>query len=139
MSSNMDEFRITRIYSDSKGESHFEDINFSLENCGEIGFLSENMEATSIRFRNVVPGYDYDFHNAPKRQLIFLLDGAIQIETSLGDIRKFTAGDVLLVEDIQGKGHRTKNLTPVMRKSAFVEIPEDLDISSFIIDTSKPG
>jgi len=131
MSTGIDEFIVTRIYSDSKGESHFEDVRIPLESRGEIGYLSENMNATSVRFRNVVPGYDYDFHNAPKRQLIFLLDGVIQIETSLGKIRKFSTGDVLLVEDTSGKGHRTKNLTPVKRKSAFVEIPEDVDITAF--------
>ena len=84
MSTGIDEFIVTRIYSDSKGESHFEDVSIPLASRGEIGYLSENMNATSVQFRNVVPGYDYDFHNAPKRQLIFLLDGVIQIETSFG-------------------------------------------------------
>lgn len=137
MSTGIDEFIVTRIYSDSEGESHFEDVSIPLESRGEIGFLSERIEATSVRFRNVVPGYDYDFHNAPKRQLIFLLDGVIQIETSLGDIRKFSSGDVLLVEDTEGKGHRTKNLTPVKRKSAFVEIPDEVDITEFVTGGSK--
>ena len=131
MSIGIDEFIVTRIYSDSKGESHFEDVSIPLESRGKIGFLSENLESTSVRFRNVVPGYDYDFHNAPRRQLIFLLNGVIQIETSMGETRKFSAGDVLLVEDTSGKGHRTKNLTPEKRKSAFVEIPEDVDITAF--------
>lgn len=137
MSNAIDEFLITRIYSDSEGESRFEDVSIPLESGGEIGFLSERMEATSVLFRNVVPGYDYDFHNAPRRQLIFLLDGVIQIETSLGEIREFSAGDVLLVEDTEGKGHRTKNLTPVKRKSAFVEIPEEADITEFVTGSSK--
>jgi len=131
MSTGIDTFVITRIYTDREGESHFEDVSIPLESRGKIGFLSGNLESTSVRFRNVVPGYDYEFHNAPRRQLIFLLNGVIQIETSMGEIRKFSAGDVLLVEDTSGKGHRTKNLTPVKRKSAFVEIPEDVDITAF--------
>lgn len=138
MKTTMTKFKVTRLYSGSDGESYFEEIRIPLQSQGEIGFLSDKLGALSVQFRYVIPGYDFDFHNAPKRQFIFLLDGAIQIETSLGDIRQFSAGDVLLVEDTGGKGHRTKNLSPVKRKSAFVEIPEDLDISSFVIETSKP-
>jgi hypothetical protein len=121
-------FTVTRLYSDRTGDTHFEDLNLPLSSSGEIGFLSERIDAKTVQFRRVNPEYDYDFHNAPKRQFIFLLDGAIQIETSLGDVRTFSAGDVLLVEDTMGKGHRTKNLTAVKRRSVFVEIPEDLDI-----------
>jgi hypothetical protein len=51
----------------------------------------------------VAPLYDYDFHTAPARQYIILLDGAIAIETSLGEKREFKAGDVLLVEDVTVK------------------------------------
>ena len=69
-----------------------------------------------------MPTYDYDFHVAPQRQYIILLDGEIQIETSLGDIRRFAAGDVLLVEDITGKGHRTKNIIPAKRRSIFITV-----------------
>lgn len=99
-------------------------------------FLSGKLKARSILFGHVIPGYNYDFHNAPKRQFIFLLDGVIQIESSLGIVRNFSSGDVLLVEDTRGKGHRTKNLTPIKRRSVFVEIPEDLDIISYLAEES---
>jgi len=38
------------------------------------------------------------------------LDGGVEIETSLGEIRKFQTGEILLVKDISGKGHKIKNL-----------------------------
>jgi len=133
------DFPFTRIYTDKDGESRFEDLCIPLRSQGEIGFLSEKLKARSILFRHVVPGYNYDFHNAPKRQFIFLLDGVIQIESSLGKVRTFSAGDVLLVEDTRGKGHRTKNLTPIKRRSVFVEIPEDLDIISYLAEDSEAG
>ena len=116
-------FSITRIYSDSQGESHFEDVEIPLQEAGEIGFLSETLPAKGVIFREVVPTYDYDFHTAPQKQYIILLDGAIEIETSLGDKRTFGAGEVLLVEDTWGKGHRTKNLKAVKRKSIFITLP----------------
>ncbi len=115
-------FSITRIYADANGDSHFEDISIPLTDAGDIGFLSEKMPASGIVFRKVIPTYDYTFHNAPSRQYIVLLDGAIEIETSLGEKRIFQPGDVLLAEDTTGKGHRSKNLENKERKSLFITL-----------------
>ena len=114
------DFPVTRIYSDDSGDTHFEDIVIPMKDAGRIGFLSEAMPAKSIIFREVVEEYEYDFHNAPQKQYILLMDGEIEIETSLGEKRVFVPGEVLLVEDITGKGHRSRNLTKAKRKSVFV-------------------
>lgn len=113
---------ITRIYSDANGESHFEDFEVALKNNGDIGFLSDGEPVKSIVFREVNPSYDYDFHNAPDRQYIILLDGGVEIETSLGDKRTFSTGSILLVEDTNGKGHKTKNIEEKLRKSIFIKL-----------------
>lgn len=115
-------FAVTRIYSDTNGDSHFEDINIPLKNDGDIGFLSQEQAVKGIIFREVNPSYNYDFHNAPQRQYIILLDGGVEIETSLGDKRIFKTGEILLVEDISGKGYRTKNLEQKIRKSIFIPL-----------------
>ena len=44
----------------------------------------------------------------------------LQIETSTGDTKSFAPGEVILVEDTTGKGHRTKNLEPKTRRSVFI-------------------
>ena len=116
-------FPITRVYSDSNGDSRFEDISIPLKDAGEIGKLSASIPVTSIIFREVESTYDYNFHNAPKKQYLILIDGEIEIETTLGEKRQFKAGDVLLLEDTEGKGHRTKNLLPIKRKSIFITVP----------------
>ncbi len=116
-------FTITRLYSDSDGESHFEEQEIPLKSGGIIGSLSEELPAKSIVFREVAPSYDWDFHNAPQRQYIILLDGEIEIETSLGAVKRFRGGDVLLVEDTEGKGHKTRNVLPAKRKSVFIILP----------------
>ncbi len=116
------EFKITRVYADAKGESHFEDLNIPLNDKGEIGFLSEAQKTKSIIFRKVVSDYDFKFHNTPSRQYVVLLDGEIEIETSLGEKRKFQAGHILLLDDTMGKGHKTKNLKPQIRSSLFIEL-----------------
>lgn len=118
----MEAFKITRIYSDEKGDSHFEEVAVPLRDAGSIGFLSELVSAKGVIFREVAPSYDYDFHTAPQRQYIVLLEGEIEIETSLGHKRIFGAGEVLLVEDTTGKGHKTRNIRPEKRKSLFIPV-----------------
>jgi hypothetical protein len=93
-----------------------------MKDAGDIGALSETQPVRGIIFREVEPTYDYDFHNAPQKQYIILLDGGIEIETSLGELRRFEPGDILLVEDTTGRGHRTRNLRPEKRRSVFVTL-----------------
>ena len=116
-------FSITKIYSDANGNSHFENVEIPLKEAGSIGKLSDAVSATGVIFREVVPSYDWDFHTAPQKQYIILLDGGIEIETSLGVKRIFNAGEVLLVEDTTGKGHKTRNIQPIKRKSIFIIVP----------------
>lgn len=115
-------FSVTRIFSDENGDSHFEDLMIPLSDQGEIGFLSESQAVKNIIFREVLPSYNYDFHCAPQRQYIVLLDGGVEIETSLGEKRSFKTAEILLLEDTSGKGHKTKNLEAKTRRSIFITI-----------------
>ena len=114
--------RITRVYSDEQGESHFEDVDMTLKDAGEIGRMSERLPATSIFFRENDANYDYGWHNAPQRQYVLLLDGEIEIEVSSGEKRTFRGGDILLVEDLTGHGHRTRVTNNQPRRSVFVTL-----------------
>lgn len=115
---------LTRVYADDQGESHFGDVLLELTDAGEIGSLSEAIPATSVIFRTNTAGYDYQWHVAPRRQFIVLLDGAIEIEVSDGALRSFRGGDVLLMEDTSGRGHRTRNIEPRERRSLFIVLPD---------------
>src|SRR5690554_3093885 len=115
-------FKITRVYSDIRGDSHFEDIEMPLKSDGEIGFLSDKILVKELIFRTVTPDYDFDFHNAPQKQYILLLDGEIEIETSLGVKRTFKGGEILLMEDTDGKGHKTRNILNIERRSVFITL-----------------
>ena len=112
--------RWTRVYADDEGESHFSDQDVALKDAGAIGHLSEPIAAKSVIFRQNDPGYDYDWHVAPQRQFIVLLDGAIEIEVSDGEKRIIRGGEVLLMEDTGGKGHRTRHVEPKERHSIFI-------------------
>ncbi len=112
----------TRIYSDSNGESHFETVRVPLKDQGIVGYLSESFAIKSLQFRENKADYKWDFHNYPAKQFIILLDGEIEITTSLGETRQFGAGDIVFVEDTPGKGHKTRNIKQQIRRSIFIQV-----------------
>jgi hypothetical protein len=115
--------RLTRVYATPDGVSHFEDVEVPLRDAGAIGRLSEPEAARSVIFRETAPDYDYDWHPAPRRQYIVLLDGEIEIEVGDGEKRRFRGGDVLLVEDTEGRGHYTRTTDGKRRRSIFITLP----------------
>lgn len=114
--------RVTRIATGADGETHFGDIEIPLSDAGSIGRLSDMVPATGIVFRETPADYDYDWHPAPRRQYIVLLDGAIEITVGDGETRRFQGGDVLLVEDTEGRGHRTRTVDGKTRRSLFIAL-----------------
>ena len=116
--------KVTRIYTTPDGGSGFSEIEVALEASGDIGRLSPGESAGQVVFRETGPDYDYDWHTAPARQYVILLDGEIEIEVGSGEKRRFGGGEVLLVEDLTGKGHRTRALSDGIRRSIFVTLPE---------------
>ncbi|MCO6493482.1 MAG: hypothetical protein J5I98_33990 [Phaeodactylibacter sp.] len=117
----------TRLYTGDDGHSYFEDVSVPLLDRGNIGAISEGFDVGQLMFRENEPGYDYDFHNAPARQFIILLDGEIEIETSRGEKRIFKGGDVLLVEDTDGRGHKTRHTKHQKRRSIFIPLNKSHD------------
>lgn len=114
--------KITRLYTGDDNESHFEEIDVPLTDAGDIGKLSQVYFATGVVLRETDGCYDYDFHNAPQKQFIIMLDGEIEIETGLGEKRRFKGGDILLAEDTTGRGHVSKSLDGKLRRSIFITL-----------------
>ena len=112
--------RIHNLYEDEHGQSHFRDIEVEWINEGRGGKLSECLPATGIIFRQVKPDYALDWHPAPRRQYIINLDAGVEITASDGEARVIGAGEVILVEDIFGKGHLSKAVDNKIRHCIFV-------------------
>jgi hypothetical protein len=114
--------KITRIYSGSDGESHFEDIEVPLIDRGGIGRISQLEGATGVVFRETDGDYDYDFHNAPRRQYVINLDAPVEIEVGDGTRRVLGPGEILLAEDTTGRGHISRSVDGRPRRSLFVTL-----------------
>ena len=50
-------------------------------------------------------GWDGTWHPSPNRQFMIITSGEVKVEVTDGEIKTFRPGDVLLVEDIEGRGH----------------------------------
>jgi quercetin dioxygenase-like cupin family protein len=64
--------------------------------------------ATGLRFFCPPAGAFADWHPAPRRQFNFIVAGTVEVEVSDGAVRRFEPGSVLLLEDTEGQGHRTR-------------------------------
>jgi hypothetical protein len=112
----------TRIFTDADGVSRFADFDIPLSDRGDIGRLSAWAAATGIIFRETPGDYAYDWHPAPRRQFVLILDGMVEIEVGDGSVRRFGAGDILLVEDLVGRGHKSRAVDGKPRRSVFVTL-----------------
>ena len=114
--------RIHNLYVDAKGESHFRDVEVEWVEERRGSKLSKRLPATGIIFRETKADYDLDWHTAPRRQYIINLDAGVKITASDGESRVIGAGEIILVEDITGKGHLSKAVENKLRHSIFVPI-----------------
>lgn len=112
----------TRLYTSSGGQSLFEDFDIPLTDAGDIGQLSKQFPVKNLIFRKTSENYDYQWHTAPERQFVIMLDGAVEITASSGEKRVFDTGDILLLEDTHGQGHMSKSVNHQIRKSIFITL-----------------
>ena len=112
-SNKITKLKYVRVYTDSLGESHFEDLTIDLNEIDFAPpappiFTSDLKPSSAYGFASVMPGWKSEWHPAPKRQFMFYLSGTIEAEVSDGEIRQFGPGSITLVEDTFGKGHKSR-------------------------------
>lgn len=111
-------FQYVRLFSDERGESHFEDVTAVLEpvdfappapplNVASLGEASAlSLVGGSREWGGATP------HPSPTRQVMCVLVGRLEVTASDGTSRELGPGSVLLLEDTSGRGHRSRFLTP---------------------------
>src|SRR5947207_10935589 len=105
--------RYTRLFSDERGESHFGEVEIEFASTDYVAGaaplkLSPSHAAVDYRFMDAPAGWTSDWHPSSARNLFVVLSGGWEVIASDGETRRFNTGDVLLVEDTTGKGHRSR-------------------------------
>lgn len=101
-----------RVVTRNNGESAFEDAQIPL--APEVvaqavpTFMTGIMSSRPGAQYLLCPEFNSAPHTAPREQWIVMLRGSIDIEVTDGSTRSFGAGDLVLVTDTTGKGHRTR-------------------------------
>ena len=127
---NSDSWQIPVIKTDDKtGDTYIDYKKIDLKPRGSIGRLSDPIKVETLKFRTTPSDYDYDSHCAPNKQFIINLDAPLLLTTSLkNESILLKTGQVFVLEDIKGKGHISKAVNNLARKSIFVTFNNDVSL-----------
>ena len=106
--------KYARVYADDCGESRLEDVEVEFKGTAQTPpappvDVADPVVAVRHVMMRVPAGWVGEMHRAPRRQLMVMLSGELMVQASTGTIQRFVAGDLLLLEDTEGRGHRTTN------------------------------
>ena len=117
-----------RVYVDASGESHLEEaaVDLALADYAPPApqlFVSAAGPATAFGYLAAPPGWDGGWHPSPRRQLFILLRGILEGEVSDGGSVRLEPGDMILLEDVSGKGHASRVVGDEMVEALVVVLP----------------
>jgi hypothetical protein len=125
---------VTHVFADSRGESHFADVEIPLMLIPIAAHLppmraSPSVASIHTRFVVVPPAViARDWHPAPARQFVLLLKGELEAEVSDGERRAFTQGSIVFLEDTWGKGHKDHAVNDEELLLALIPVPDGTTI-----------
>jgi hypothetical protein len=100
--------KITRLYSGTDGESHFDEVELNLTSSGGSLLMSKPFKAKSVCLKADDGNCNVPWHNAPYRLLSAVIKGEVEMEVRDGTKRRLRVGDVFLDEDTTGRGYLTR-------------------------------
>jgi quercetin dioxygenase-like cupin family protein len=113
------------VYTDAAGASHFREEHFDFtrgrDSESSLHVLEAKGGATLLRLK---AGTVEDWHNAPRAWFLIVLQGASEVTTSDGQIRRFGPGSVVLLDDTTGKGHQTRAVGKIDHIAVVIPIAD---------------
>jgi quercetin dioxygenase-like cupin family protein len=101
-----------RLYADKRGESHFEKVPVEFGEAdyrppAPLLYVSHAFQADGFQFVRLPSGWTGESIRPPKKQFLTCLAGKLEVTASDGEKHVLDTGDVVLMEDVDGKGHKT--------------------------------
>jgi quercetin dioxygenase-like cupin family protein len=101
-----------RLYTDANDVSHFAVEKMELKARGTEGIdavmaVNRIGDVQGALFAALRAGSTEDWHVAPRRQFMVCLQGVVELTASDGEKRRVKPGEIVLLEDLTGKGHKT--------------------------------
>lgn len=128
--------RITWFHATADAGSVFEDLDVVLPNertdsRGHLIRGSNLFASPGVQLAELPAGLDQDWHTAPRRQIVAVLGGVVEVTTTDGVVRRFGPGDVFLADDMGGRGHLTRTVDGPAQV-LFAPMPTDVDLPDWI-------
>src|ERR1700692_4012970 len=97
--------KIVRFASASDGGSQFVELGIPIDNASTEAFdntarRSAILPAQSTMVTEMPEGFYQDWHPASRRQLLIVLSGTLEVETSDGKKHRCGSGEVFLADDV---------------------------------------
>jgi quercetin dioxygenase-like cupin family protein len=103
---------VIRLYSGPDGQTHAERIEVKLMPSATYTGTeeSESFNVSGAPFLRLPPGNVQDWHNAARRQYAVTLSGRGEVDLADGQKILLNPGQIVLAEDVTGKGHITRSI-----------------------------
>ena len=101
--------KIPHVYVDANGQSCFGDVELMLTgNSRRI--QAKNQDVLYWQMAMMQPGHFIDFRPSEAPQFVSIMSGRMAITASSGEIRHFSRGDLIMMQDLVGQGHASRVL-----------------------------
>jgi quercetin dioxygenase-like cupin family protein len=121
--------KFVRIGTSPDGGSQFSEFAVALPNqsrdpSGRTINRSDLIPASGVSLNELPEGLAVNLHPAPRSQLVIVLSGTVEVETSNGEKRVFQAGDLVFADNVESRGHKTSTVGGPAQL-LFVHLPTD--------------
>jgi len=118
----------THIVTDANGESHFENgvlpFSFMTLPAGDKAGLHGMKTGGEANYMMFQSGVFEDWHPTPNAQMLVVIQGEVEVGVSDGELRRFTPGMVVMMEDNSGKGHTTRTIGALPHIALMIRQPQ---------------
>lgn len=101
--------KIPSLNTDTRGDSYFTEVETAAPPnstvSGPFGTGVRYVDTESWQIWEMQPGHFQDFKPNREPQCLAIMSGKIAVTASVGETRNFARGDMLLLQDLSGKGH----------------------------------
>jgi hypothetical protein len=134
--------KIVRFFDTAEGGSCFEQIELGFphprpDEFGNILKLTGAMTPADAVLAELPAGLEQDWHRAPNRQIVMVLCGSLEVETTDGKTQRWGPGGLFMADDTQGKGHRTRVIEGPARL-VFMRMAADFALTDWVAAHARP-
>ncbi|MEZ5407461.1 MAG: hypothetical protein R2761_05500 [Acidimicrobiales bacterium] len=124
---------LTWFHATADGGSVFEDLDVALpreraDAQGHVIAASNLYGSPTVQLAELPAGLDQTWHTAPRRQIVTILSGLVEVTTTDGASRRFGPGQMFLADDMGGKGHLTRTVDGPAQV-LFAPMPPEVDLT----------